>query len=490
MKTKLIAALIVGSFVLAGCGGGGSSDSAMDMDEPPPLTEEEERIAELEEQLEAAQEQARLEQAAREREQAARQREQAAREQAEAEQERLEMEAEEATAALNREQAQDALVQLTEDLTTFGGTVSPKYGAQATVEGIGPFPASQGSTDGAWYVTRFTNLDRQRDETLVVYSDVGPSTSELLTEIYDQQFTPDGDTNFVMKTIAASAVGDADASLIAAPSFPRNAAQSDPFTPNVDSDPTMDVADDSEPDTTTDNDGNPSNDYNIVRLSGTFDGAPGQFFCTGDDCTVTHHGGGVYTVDGGSGWTFRASSTARVSVPDESHTHFGWWKNANLEDDTFTFSTFAVGTGAETPDLFSSLAGTYTYRGRAAGQYALYSPIAASSSTGEFTADAMLQATFDAGGDDTISGRITGISDQPDWSLTLNETTINGSGAFTQSIEAVDWTIDGYTNTGGTWGGQFYFDENEGAVPTAAVGTFTGHYGDEGRIIGAFGAHN
>ena len=59
MKSKLImAAVIVGSFALAGCGGGGSSDSAMDMDEPPPLTEEEERIAELEEELEEAQDEA------------------------------------------------------------------------------------------------------------------------------------------------------------------------------------------------------------------------------------------------------------------------------------------------------------------------------------------------------------------------------------------------------------------------------------------------
>ena len=135
-------------------------------------------------------------------------------------------------------------------------------------------------------------------------------------------------------------------------------------------------------------------------------------------------------------------------MPDESHTHFGWWKNANLEDDTFTFGTFEDGTGADTPTLFSSLAGTYTYRGRAAGQYALYSPIAASSSTGEFTADAMLQATFDADGDDSISGRITRNSAiEPDWSLTLNRKTID-SGARTSAgtrcrPQRSTWTIDG-----------------------------------------------
>ena len=205
MKNKLIAALIVGSFVLAGCGGG-SSDSAMDEEMQ---VADQERIDELEEDLEEPpRKQARLEraarereqaarereQAAREREQAAREREQAAREQAEAEQERLEMVAEEATAALNREQAQDALAQLTETLADIRMTwtvsseiirLRPRWRA------IGPFAASA-RVHGwcSWYVTRFTNLDRQRDETLVVYSDVGAPTSELLTEIYDQRVRP------------------------------------------------------------------------------------------------------------------------------------------------------------------------------------------------------------------------------------------------------------------------------------------------------------
>ena len=72
MKTKLIAALIVGSFVLAGCGGG-SGDSARDMEEETQLTVAEERIAELEEDQEAAaaQEEAAQEQAAKEQAEAA-----------------------------------------------------------------------------------------------------------------------------------------------------------------------------------------------------------------------------------------------------------------------------------------------------------------------------------------------------------------------------------------------------------------------------------
>ena len=67
MNTRLIAALIVGSFVLAGCGGGGSSDSAMDMeDETPQVSEtDQDRIDELQDQLTAAQQQAQQAEAAR-----------------------------------------------------------------------------------------------------------------------------------------------------------------------------------------------------------------------------------------------------------------------------------------------------------------------------------------------------------------------------------------------------------------------------------------
>ena len=237
--------------------------------------------------------------------------------------------------------------------------------------------------------------------------------------------------------------------------------------------------------TTTDDDGNPRNDYDTVQISGSYDGARGNFRCTGI-CTVANLGGGRYTMNGE--WTFRANKNATVSVEDVAFTHFGWWKQADLETDDFTFRSFARGEGAAAPALYSTLEGTYTYRGRAVGQYALYSPIAAAtSSTGEFTANATLQASFDADGNDTISGRITGISGQPNWELTLNETTINGS-AFANESDGVDWTIDGYKNTGGSWNGQFYFDEKAGAVPTTAVGAFIGDYDGDGRIIGAFGA--
>ena len=408
------------------------------------------------------------------------------RQQAEADRDRSDQEAEDARQTLNREQAQDALAQLkmianVAALTNFAGTVTPNYRAQATVTGVGPFASSSGSTDGGWYVTRFVNRDRQNEETLVVYSGVGPPTSEPIKEVHTT-FTEVVDTSSIDYDFSnLNQSTDPLASLVYARSFPTNAVTSDPYDPNVDDENLQEDGPDM--------DRNFRNDYTVVQFRGTFDGASGNFRCTGDGCTVTHHGGRVYTMSGG--WSFRVSETARVSVKDESFTHFGWWKNADLEADTFMFSTFTGGMGATPPDtdLFSSLEGTYTYRGRAAGQYALYSPIAASSSTGEFSANATLQASF--GDTDTISGRITGISGQPNWELTLNETTITAEGAFSNAADdgGVDRTIGGYKNSGGSWNGQFYFDEKAGAVPTAAVGAFIGDYDGDGRIIGAFGAH-
>jgi len=190
-----------------------------------------------------------------------------------------------------------------------------------------------------------------------------------------------------------------------------------------------------------------------------------------------------------------------VSVPDASHTRFGWWKkvvpdHATDDDDTteeLEFSTFSklVPANQTPPTGFISLNGPYEYKGRAAGQYALHSPALQNSATGEFTANVSLTAIFngDDSGVGTISGDITGISGQPDWSLELVEGPMATTGTIGQSTMGVEWTIKGFSEKGGSWGGRFSFDQEKlGALPSAAVGTFTGDYGGDGRIIGAFGA--
>ena len=175
MKSKLIvAAVIVGSFALAGCSGGGSSDSAMDMDEPPPLTEEEERIAELEEELEEAQEDAdeanRLRQAA-----------EANARQADADRQRLEGEAEARRRADAAADTRRVIVGLNagndSDLTLVVDLPNLKHGAPAPVTApTGPFTTTT-SRSGQWSKTAHTASTGDMRDMVEVYSDVEAPTS-------------------------------------------------------------------------------------------------------------------------------------------------------------------------------------------------------------------------------------------------------------------------------------------------------------------------
>ena len=474
MKTKLIAALIVGSFVLAGCGGGGSSDSAMDMDEPPPLTEEEERIDELEEQLEAAQEQARLEQAAREREQAAREREQAAREQAEAEQERLEDEAEEAETRANRADAKATIGGLRAAAAGTLTTVTPRYAATTDVvtdPAVSFANKSRGSASG-WSVTTLSNSGFTHNDDLVVYSNRGPATRVLLTQEYSGRFMDDDDET--ANTPIEASITSADGRLIRSGSFPTQDGDDKTFPHNYENDGTSDGLD-------------------IVRISGTFHGASGYFHCMGE-CTIGRRGD-RYTVAGT--WTFHATDTARALVDDKSYMHFGWWKREQKSDESFSFATFSGRSAMDysaTNDAtnFNLLGGSATYRGPAVGQYAIYQPLGTQSEAGSFTASAELTADFTA---NMLSGTVTNFSNDPDWSLTLNRQSMAGGDV---SGGTTDWTIAGNTSLRrGAWDAEFFSEaEYVGQTPDGVIGEFTGIYdadadaanGDVGRIVGAFGA--
>ena len=68
------------------------------------------------------------------------------------------------------------------------------------------------------------------------------------------------------------------------------------------------------------------------------------------------------------------------------------------------------------------LTGTATYRGTAAGRYAVHQPAGGTSGAGSFTASARLEANFDS---NTVFGQITGFSNDPGWEVTLKRGTIN-----------------------------------------------------------------
>ena len=463
MNTKLIAALILGSFVLAGCGSGGSNDTAQTMDgtTPPTETDTSDQVSDLQDQLDAAEERAR---------------------QAEAARQQAEMEAEEARQAASRAEARPAFTGLGAAAVGTVTSVTPKYRAKATVV-TNPsvtFASSSLSSSGSWSVTTLSNAGSANQDDLVVYTDMGAPTSVLITEhaTYGSTgyFTEVPNTNNIQRSLTND-----NANPIASSRFPGG-GRSTTYDHTIDSDHTVDA----------DNDGTFTNDYDTTRFSGTFGGASGTFECTGT-CTVQHQGGNVYNLSSGT-WTFTTSKTARVSVNDDSYMYFGWWKREQIVGGSLSFAAFANG-AHEVANIPDTLTGTATYTGPAVGQYAIYQPAGGESSAGSFTASATLTANFGAAdAEGTLSGRVTNFSNDADWSLTLMSQTIDGGGVARPgdpvANPSVSWTIGTHTETGGAWDAQFFSDVNGStAIPEGVAGTFDGQFGQVGRLVGAFGAH-
>ena len=458
MNTKLIAALILGSFVLSGCGSGGSNDTAQMMDGTTPPTETD-TVSDLQDQLDAAEERAR---------------------QAEAARQQAEMEAEEARQAASRAEARPAFTGLGAAAVGTVTSVTPKYRAKATVV-TNPsvtFASSSLSSSGSWSVTTFSNAGSANQDDLVVYTDMGAPTSVLITEhsTHMSAFNAVADTNNIRATLTGNG------NPIASSRFPRGGL-STTYDHTIDSDPDTDGSD---------LDGNTRNDYDTTRFSGTFGGASGTFECMGT-CTVQHQGGNVYNLSSGT-WTFTTSRTARVSVADDSYMYFGWWKREQIVGGSLSFAAFANGEH-EVADIPDTLTGTATYTGPAVGQYAIYQPAGGESSAGSFTASATLTANFGAAdAEGTLSGRVTNFSNDADWSLTLMSQTIDGGGVARPgdpvANPSVSWTIGTHTETGGAWDAQFFYDvDGSTAIPEGVAGTFDGQFGQVGRLVGAFGAH-
>ncbi len=459
MNTKLIAVLILGSFVLAGCGSSGSNNSAQTMDDDTPTSTETDTASDLQDQLDAAEERAR---------------------QAEAAKQQAEMEAEEARQAANRAEARPAFAGLDAAAVGTITSVTPKYRARATVvtNPAVTFASSSLSSSGSWSVTTFSNAGSANEDDLVVYTDMGAPTSVLITEhsTYSSTFAAVADTNNIRATLTGNG------NPIASSRFPGG-GRSTTYEHTVDSDPDTDG---------TDGDGNTRNDYDTTRFSGTFGGASGTFECTGT-CTVQHQGGNVYNLSSGT-WTFTTGKTARVAVDDDSHMYFGWWKREQIVGGSLSFATFSNGTH-EVDDIPDTLTGTATYTGPAVGQYAIYQPAGGESSAGSFTASAALTANFGAAdAEGTLSGQVTNFSNDADWSLTLMSQDIDGGGVARPgdpvANPSVSWTIGTHTETGGAWDAQFFSDvDGSTSIPQGVAGTFDAQFGQVGRLVGAFGAH-
>ena len=164
--------------------------------------------------------------------------------------------------------------------------------------------------------------------------------------------------------------------------------------------------------------------------------------------------------------------------------------------------------------------GTATYNGGAAGMYSLYRPDTTSSSSGHWTANAMLEANFN---NQNVSGQLTGFMSEGqamNWTVDLqtsgtitnvNPTNIRGrvssrgggfvtdgsTHGFSNPENGTIWTIGtGAADPAGSWYGDFWAANDvdnldntlaNNPVPETATGVFWAEHGEIGRMTGAFG---
>ena len=250
-----------------------------------------------------------------------------------------------------------------------------------------------------------------------------------------------------------------------------------------------------------------------LYLRGTYDGAPGEYRCTGT-CTSTNDGSGAPSALAGD-WHFKPDAGAMVSQPDPSYLYYGWWVHEDDKNMPQAASAFVgtVGTGDDavtTGGDISALTGSATYAGDAIGQFAMNNPIDGSGDGGHFTADAALTATFssanasEVGVTGTIDNfRLNDGSEDPGWKVSLNRGSLSNSGGVINAPALVEganvgtvWSIDGNkANASGTWSGTMYDEAPSGAsnddgsnIPTTVTGRFYSEFSTNGRMVGAFGA--
>lgn len=243
-----------------------------------------------------------------------------------------------------------------------------------------------------------------------------------------------------------------------------------------------------------------SGEDGTVQVGGTFDGAQGIYLCTpsGDSpCQSQVLNDGGWDLRGGGGWRFVPAPGAMVPVPDVEYRYFGWWlRDTGAAQAVGTFHAGVGGAQNEFAGL-AALQGPASYRGPAAGKYALNPPLGASTA-GDFTATVILHADFGDGTDvGTISGTVDEIlvgGEKMPWRVALETAGIGAQGSISavgDDTAGTVWSIEGAAGavpgTPPTWQGQLH-EVNAQQVPSATTGVFDAVYGEIGRMIGAFGA--
>ena len=253
-----------------------------------------------------------------------------------------------------------------------------------------------------------------------------------------------------------------------------------------------------------------------AEIAGTFNGSMGTYRCVATAaCTVTVNTMGVVSaVSTDNDWAFIPAAGATTDQPDYDYYHYGFWLKRTADDDgVITYNeveTFA-GSSLDASGSVAAVEGSATYEGGAAGVYvrevykSTTDPSIDTATSGAFTADAELNATFGqiTTGDNANSippnmlNRLTGTIDnfmlsggeENTWSVSLQGAAGN--------IDTGTGTASGAAQGGGdagTWSATFHGVTSRTVdttttnfAPDSVVGEFNANFGN-GLVAGAFGA--
>lgn len=245
----------------------------------------------------------------------------------------------------------------------------------------------------------------------------------------------------------------------------------------------------------------------VTTFRGSVRGVDGTFSCDGTACaapTKAAIAAHATTAVAATGWTFRPdNANAPIDVADDEYYMFGWWLEKDddgMPTSVRTFTGVSSGLTANTAAQTAlAAAESATYRGGAAGKYAVKSTVTDTAEGGHFTASATVVANFEAGdGEDEISIRgtiddfMTGDTARPNWSVELKVANQTGNLAAV-SVTTPDadngatWKTGGAVNGTGGWSATFY-GEGDDDEPTAVTGEFNATITNIAKIEGAFGA--
>ncbi|MDE0004031.1 MAG: hypothetical protein OXQ29_15180 [Rhodospirillaceae bacterium] len=251
-------------------------------------------------------------------------------------------------------------------------------------------------------------------------------------------------------------------------------------------------------------------------FAGSFHGVAGRYRCTGGSataCGAAVDSAGALTLTGT--WHFVATDAMNAMVAgvmrDVDYLDFGYWlESTTAADATLSHAVLAFARGERDYGGVASVVGRASYAGPATGLYALkrVDPNTAEPTrlwSGQFTADAMLTATFGRGDlaiatneQFMITGSVSNFRNADGdminsaWTVDLGVDAANDEDtgiAGVQNIDASAGTFSGVTTGGGTWSGMFHGVAGvDNALPGAVSGTFDGHF-PNGHVLGAFGAN-